>query len=326
MHQALLNIYFRLALSTHDLCPARRTGTYPVAWFHAPKTGTSFGTTLAHHANASLPPNAAIRDCKTTKCIGFESQDLTNRFPPRVWFHGQLWLKSGNWGGHEAISDAAYEQWKGSFYGMFREPWRRTMSALAYFAPKSNLSALAYVNNAKGGVTLQLTGQRYGLSCLWPRRHGCTHPKPDVAKALQRLEGFAFVGLTEEWALSICLFHLKFKTPCLANEFLDTRPTNYSASSQARSESKPLVHDSADLAVYAAVQLRFWREVAQYGARRTGASAAAPHQRALGPNKFLLVRRANSTRGGRAPEWAGRGARALSPCSPSAARGSARTS
>ena len=80
------------------------------------------------------------------------------------------------------------------------------------------------------------------------------------------MEGFAFVGLTEEWALSICLFHLKFKTPCLASEFLDTRPTNYSASSQARSESKPLVRDTADLAVYAAVQLRFWREVAQYGA------------------------------------------------------------
>ena len=90
-----------------------------------------------------------------------------------------------------------------------------------------------------------------------------------MAKALQRLKGFAFVGLTEEWALSICLFHLKFKTPCLANEFLDTRPTNYSASStssQARAESKPLFHDSADLRVYAAVQLRFWREVAQYGA------------------------------------------------------------
>ena len=67
-------------------------------------------------------------------------------------------------------------------------------------------------------------------------------------------------------ALSVCLFHLKFKTTCLANEFLDTRPTNYSASSQARPDSKPLFHDSADLRVYAAVQLRFWREVAQYGA------------------------------------------------------------
>ena len=252
--------------TSHDLCPARRIGTYPVAWFHAPKTGTSFGTTLAHHANASLPPEAAIRDCKTTTCFGNEAPDFTHRFPPSVWFHGQLWLKkSGNWGGHESISDAAYEQWRGSFYGMFREPWRRTMSAYAYFASSRNISARAYANRTKGGVTLQLTGQRYGLNCLVGGR-ACTHPTPDVAKALQRLAGFAFVGLTEEWALSVCLFHLKFETPCLANEFLDTRPTNYSARHQARSDSAPLFHDSADLTVYAAVQLRFWREVAQYGA------------------------------------------------------------
>ena len=59
---------------------------------------------------------------------------------------------------------------------------------------------------------------------------------------------------------------LIFKTPCLANEFLDTRPTNYSPRHQARSASAPLVRDSADLAVYAAVHRRFWREVAQYGA------------------------------------------------------------
>ena len=43
--------------------------------------------------------------------------------------------------------------------------------------------------------------------------------------ALERLrEGFAFVGLQEEWSLSICLFHAKFGGPCRSVEFLDTRP------------------------------------------------------------------------------------------------------
>ena len=45
--------------------------------------------------------------------------------------------------------------------------------------------------------------------------------------ALERLrEGFAFVGLQEEWSLSICLFHAKFGGPCRNVEFLDTRPDN----------------------------------------------------------------------------------------------------
>ena len=106
---------------------------------------------------------------------------------------------------------------------MFREPWRRTMSAYAYFASSRNISARAYANRTKGGVTLQLTGQRYGLNCLVGGR-ACTHPTPDVAKALQRLAGFAFVGLTEEGALSVCLFHLKFGGRCRDVEFANTRP------------------------------------------------------------------------------------------------------
>ena len=34
-----------------------------LAWFHPEKTGTSFGTTLIHDANRSLPPHAAMPPC-----------------------------------------------------------------------------------------------------------------------------------------------------------------------------------------------------------------------------------------------------------------------
>lgn len=34
-----------------------------LAWFHPEKTGTSFGTTLVHYANSSLPPHVAMPSC-----------------------------------------------------------------------------------------------------------------------------------------------------------------------------------------------------------------------------------------------------------------------
>merc|ERR1740130_1700859 len=46
-----------------------------------------------------------------------------------------------------------------------------------------------------------------------------------VELALWRLsDGFAFVGLTEEWALSVCLFHAMFGGDCHEREFLNVRP------------------------------------------------------------------------------------------------------
>merc|ERR1719323_2746000 len=47
----------------------------------------------------------------------------------------------------------------------------------------------------------------------------------DVADAKRHLrEGFIFVGLTEEWALSICLLNRMFEVRCHARQFSDTRP------------------------------------------------------------------------------------------------------
>ena len=42
--------------STAPLMPLYRR----IGWLHMPKSGTSFGTSLAHLANASLPSDAAI--------------------------------------------------------------------------------------------------------------------------------------------------------------------------------------------------------------------------------------------------------------------------
>merc|ERR1712107_340610 len=46
----------------------------------------------------------------------------------------------------------------------------------------------------------------------------------EIALAKDRLiTGFAFVGLTHEWDLSVCLFHAKFGGACNKREFQNIR-------------------------------------------------------------------------------------------------------
>lgn len=66
-----------------------------------------------------------------------------------------------------------------------------------------------------------------------------TKPRPDIALALERLSrGFMFVGLTEEFDLSVCLFHAMFGGECLPVEFENMRPGNYQANYR-RSRARP---------------------------------------------------------------------------------------
>jgi hypothetical protein len=44
-----------------------------------------------------------------------------------------------------------------------------------------------------------------------------------VALAIERLDGFSFVGLEEEWPLSVCLFHVINGGECFGVEDQVTR-------------------------------------------------------------------------------------------------------
>merc|ERR1719156_455886 len=68
-----------------------------VAWFHVPKCGTSFGTTLAHYANSSIPLEARIPDARDPKCGNFEGRCFLKEYPIDQYFNGLLWEKKGKW-------------------------------------------------------------------------------------------------------------------------------------------------------------------------------------------------------------------------------------
>ena len=65
----------------------------------------------------------------------------------------------------------------------------------------------------------------FGLACVAPRGSAeCLTERPRIEVALRRLPAFQFVGLTEQYALSICLFHATVGGPCLPVEFQTLRP------------------------------------------------------------------------------------------------------
>ena len=260
-----------------------------IAWFHVPKTGSSFANTLMHLANASLPANAFLQN---------KSHDLkamVGEFPMDTWFRIKFWEPwrrsrhhgFGGIGDHTAISAAVHMQFAGHFFGLFRQPINRAQSAYAYFcrAPKCNYTFAAYSQRIVGTVTKMLSGQEYGLAChvvpatrKWPCR---TTLLPDVETAMGRLNSFAFVGMTDDYPRSICLLHAMFPTaPCLAGEFQNTNPTDYN-SSILRTKLRALLQTSSILTSMTAVSgrerkkytLSRWPNI---GSHEPGAKQSAP--------------------------------------------------
>ena len=238
-----------------------------LAWFHVPKAGSSFGTALAHYANESLPPDARIEPCGPEMgehCL--EERHFLSKYPMDTWFKDVFWEKSGNFGGHWPITESAWRMYEGSFYGFFRHPAARSWSAYDHFAAQgvngfSRLTGQQYGERIRGTVTKMLAGQATGISCQSVTGSCETLDlEPNRQLALQRMQGFAFVGLTEHWSLSICLFSVMTKTRCLESFFDNSRPSNTSH------DLGPLgkVHDDDDTAVYEVASARFWSDIKKY--------------------------------------------------------------
>merc|ERR1712232_914309 len=105
-----------------------------------------------------------------------------------------------------------------------------------------------------------------GWSCRW------SDVKPTLQQtklAITLLDSqFIFVGLTEHWSLSVCLFHAMFGGPCRRWEFAPGR-----CATCKRGKTLKLTHntsslmgwrDEIDAHVYTHASEIFWRNVAKY--------------------------------------------------------------
>ena len=191
------------------------------------QTGSSFGTSLLHLANSSIPDGVEIDT----------HGGIWGHFPPAS-FAGSLAVEGayhGFVGGHGAVRAQDYDRFEGRWFGMFRHPEARARSCYAMHADRlHNASFASFSRVVQGVVTKMLAGQSDG-GAAWMcaiNRSIAELPAicrdfavvPNVRVAISRLRGFAFVGLTDDWASSICLFHLMFGGRCLAAERRNVRP------------------------------------------------------------------------------------------------------
>eukprot|EP00049_Salpingoeca_infusionum_P001180 m.45868 g.45868 ORF g.45868 m.45868 type:complete len:311 (+) comp10902_c0_seq1:173-1105(+) len=240
-------------------------------WLHIPKCGTSLSTVLYHYSCNELPDDAVPDPGKNgkglavkhfTKTYNLSSCNFQQFRGPRI---GHTPLKLGE------ISSGI------QMVAMFRDPRARIWSAYNYGMHQVGMTG----DDRRKMYQTVKTPQDYAA---FPGIAGCQTkmllgikcnknvPVTDdmVERAIGRLKQFAFVGLTDEWNDSVCLFYRMFGGDHTPNAFKNVRDTADASGSHAYVRSKGLEVfdvdvDPADWEVYQAAKAIFREKQAQYG-------------------------------------------------------------
>lgn len=264
--------------------PKNQSDRKKIRWLHIPKTGTSFANTVWHYGCPDIPHNASVGDYNTH----FEGE-LNKAYPMKK---NCPYLVDHTPATHKPIGEKEWEENHGSFVSVFREPTSRIESAFNYNKhciqdcnPENNdmwecgkirdhrradgaacksvksakcLTQYALAEPAQGCQTKMV----YGIPCT-----GAMTMDPVKRKlAAQRVtNGFAFVGLVEEWDLSLCLFHRVLGGRPLAVESDHVREGSSSKGGSCSAQVESQLgeqKDPVDTLVYKAAKEKFEQQVA----------------------------------------------------------------
>lgn len=218
----------------------------PLAWVHTPKCGTGFMTTLYGHPGIcpSLP-DGAIQEAPTESSPlvtwSFPDTVLLTRYPENIFCRGSVSTDYTMWDyskWHVGIGSPLYESNAGHIVTIMRQPEQRVISSYRdHLHEWSGLGApkdmRTYAEETRGCQVKMLT-RSTSVRALRHDYNTCADRAPpteaEVDLAVRRLrEGVAFIGLMEQWDLSVCLFHAKFGSKCADVEFQNYRPGNSGA-------------------------------------------------------------------------------------------------
>mmetsp|Transcript_48020 Transcript_48020/g.128502 ORF Transcript_48020/g.128502 Transcript_48020/m.128502 type:complete len:343 (-) Transcript_48020:9-1037(-) len=222
----------------------------PVHWVHVPKSGSSFLNALIHLPGVcpSYPDDLVL----SRETLGDRFLDnFTQSYHPERECPGMFQWHTG----HESLDwewGPGWERGRGHFMIMLRQPEQRLLSArqelLRGFerlrAAPAELKELAWADiegedRSWGGWPFKQAPDprrfaEFAAGCatrmLVRPGHPCGGSRgpptdEEVREAKRRLrEGFDFVGITDRWALSMCLFAKTHGVACRPYHFLDTRP------------------------------------------------------------------------------------------------------
>jgi len=159
---------------------------------------------------------------------------------------------------------------KDHLVGFFRQPEDRLISAWYHGKhswsgpPPQNITEFADRIQGCQVRTLTMDGWRRWEVC--GNRHKPS--KEQVQQAVQLVSNMRFVGLTEQWDFSICLFHKVMNGTCSDHDFVNMRPGSKHSD---KDSAKALLGDSTDpydTPLYEAAQRRFWDLMADNGLNR----------------------------------------------------------
>jgi len=260
-------------VSAGDPIVAHLQAARPIALVHIPKCGSSFANALMHLPGLcpNLPPGFVFYN-KAKKC----ALDAKNCVPVEQKCPGSF-SSEGRYSfiDHSGIGGMYQSVVKGHGIIMLRQPEHRLLSAYYdlqhswpwWYYKRPARDALEFAQVVSGCSVRMLT--REGKASGWEHKepNPCGGPQPataaEVTLAKKRLrEGFVFVGLSDEWALTICLLHAVFGGNCQESDIINTR--SGSVSSYNISELMGF-QDVADGALYEEASSLFAGELQRYG-------------------------------------------------------------
>lgn len=206
--------------------------TLPFAIVHIPKTSTPIYNAIITRPGVcdDRLPDDHICDETTPDCTSYHNDFAGFYFDHG--FHDCPGL-SPRFCGHSAYGFEYEQQGPGHGLIMLRQPEQRLWSAFynpCMYEPALSLGlscphGWAYRPSPQPSTVYQYATQFQGCGVkmvsdpgidAWPCLQGVPPPsQADVKKAVERLsEGFAFVGIVEQYNLSVCLFHKMFGGDC----------------------------------------------------------------------------------------------------------------
>ena len=252
-----------------------------IYWLHFPKAGWSILTTLWQFAcGQRVPIDLSKSVFKSKQDEGYRNPFgfLRKHYPRHQYCDdGVLAFKLDS--GHTPVTaqQIITQQW--NVVSMFRKPSQRLISSFNYhhldgidhlmFADGFNMSdyqdliqtcgpesdhntpgCFARYDGIAGCYARMLTGGRCG------EKLGFDGGKSRLEDALRVVDMMPFVGITEEWALSICLFHRMFGGKVTAAQLEDIHAGPEHQQSYDESLLEGFV-DEVDEAIYAAAKQKF---------------------------------------------------------------------
>eukprot|EP00440_Ansanella_granifera_P011921 gb/GFBE01012958.1/.p1 GENE.gb/GFBE01012958.1/~~gb/GFBE01012958.1/.p1 ORF type:complete len:425 (+),score=64.11 gb/GFBE01012958.1/:1-1275(+) len=241
-----------------------------INWLHVPKTGTSFISTIWNYACGQHEPplDLEVDAYATATCSECYDFALMGRYP--VEQYCTPGVLSSNFGTQHAATTLDKMLAGENVVSILRRPNQRLISAYharhvsgfgdvetELWMTCSDAACFARFPGVAGCMTRMLTGG----TCADSLQQTDLADRAD--QAVEALQHLAFVGLTEEWDESVCLFHVMFGGSMNSAELKDVHMSRGSADDYDESELDGFV-DDADEKVYAAAQARFNELKKQY--------------------------------------------------------------